>query len=98
MAELGMRARRPRSQRGGTEIRLNGGNHSLSIERIISHHRWNGLIRAAQGTRGGGQVKQISIFVLGFAAAFASGSAPAQDLTAGKTPAQLFRSDCAECH
>jgi hypothetical protein len=43
-------------------------------------------------------VKQISIFVLGFAAAFASGSAPAQDLTAGKTPAQLFRSDCAECH
>jgi hypothetical protein len=43
-------------------------------------------------------VKQISIFVLGFAAAFASASAPAQDLTAGKTPAQLFRSDCAECH
>src|SRR5262249_2087195 len=48
--------------------------------------------------RGGGQVKQISIFVLGFAAAFASASAPAQDLTGGKTPAQLFRSDCAECH
>jgi hypothetical protein len=43
-------------------------------------------------------VKQISIFVLGFATAFASASAPAQDLTAGKTPAQLFRSDCAECH
>jgi mono/diheme cytochrome c family protein len=43
-------------------------------------------------------VKQISIFVLGFAAAFASASAPAQDLTAGKTPAQLFRSDCVECH
>jgi cytochrome c553 len=43
-------------------------------------------------------VKQISIFVLGFAAAFSSASAPAQDLTAGKTPAQLFRSDCAECH
>src|SRR5262249_20141510 len=37
-------------------------------------------------------------FVLGFATAFASVSAPAQDLTAGKTPAQLFRSDCAECH
>jgi len=30
--------------------------------------------------------------------AFTSASAPAQDLTAGKTPAQLFRSDCAECH
>ena len=43
-------------------------------------------------------MKQISIFVLGFAVAFASASAPAQDLTAGKTPAQLFRSDCAECH
>src|SRR5258708_2031970 len=54
--------------------------------------------KGAQGTRGGGQVKQISIFVLGLATAFASASAPAQDLTAGKTPAQLFRPDCAECH
>jgi hypothetical protein len=43
-------------------------------------------------------VKQISVFFLGFATAFASASALAQDLTAGKTPAQLFRSDCAECH
>jgi hypothetical protein len=43
-------------------------------------------------------VKQISMFVLGLAAVFASAPAPAQDLTAGKTPAQLFRSDCAECH
>ena len=43
-------------------------------------------------------MKQISVFVLGFAAACASAAAPAQDLTAGKTPAQLFRSDCAECH
>ena len=43
-------------------------------------------------------MKQISIFVLGFATAFASAQAPAQDLTAGKTPAQLFHSDCAECH
>jgi hypothetical protein len=42
--------------------------------------------------------KQISILVLGFATAFASAPAPAQDLTAGKTPAQLFHSDCAECH
>lgn len=43
-------------------------------------------------------MKQISLFVLGFAAACASAAAPAQDLTAGKTPAQLFHSDCAECH
>jgi hypothetical protein len=43
-------------------------------------------------------VKHISIFVLGFATASASVPALAQDLTAGKTPAQLFRSDCAECH
>src|SRR5215470_19198794 len=28
----------------------------------------------------------------------ASASALAQDFTAGKTPAQLFSSDCAECH
>jgi hypothetical protein len=43
-------------------------------------------------------VKEISIFVLGFAMACASVAATAQDLTAGKTPAELFRSDCAECH
>jgi hypothetical protein len=43
-------------------------------------------------------VKPISAFVLGFAAACASAAASAQDLTAGKTPAQLFHSDCAECH
>lgn len=43
-------------------------------------------------------MKEISIFVLGFAMAGASAAATAQDLTAGKTPAQLFRSDCAECH
>ncbi len=29
---------------------------------------------------------------------FVSAPAPAQDFTAGKTPAQLFSSDCAECH
>jgi len=45
-----------------------------------------------------GKVKHISVFVLGFATALASAAAPAQDLTAGKTPAQLFHSDCAECH
>jgi hypothetical protein len=43
-------------------------------------------------------VKEISIIVLGFAMAGASAAATAQDLTAGKTPEQLFRSDCAECH
>jgi mono/diheme cytochrome c family protein len=43
-------------------------------------------------------VKEISIFVLGLALACASAAADAQDLTAGKTPAQLFGSDCAECH
>jgi hypothetical protein len=43
-------------------------------------------------------VKEISIFVLGFAVVCASAAATAQDLTAGKTPEQLFRSDCAECH
>jgi mono/diheme cytochrome c family protein len=43
-------------------------------------------------------VKEISIFVLGLAMACASAAADAQDLTAGKTPAQLFGSDCAECH
>jgi hypothetical protein len=33
-----------------------------------------------------------------FALAGAPASAPAQDFTAGKTPAQLFSTDCAECH
>jgi hypothetical protein len=53
---------------------------------------------AASSRRGSGKVRQISGFVLGFALACASATAPAQDLTAGKTPAQLFHSDCAECH
>jgi hypothetical protein len=43
-------------------------------------------------------VKQISILIAGFAAAFAIAPALAEDLTAGKTPAQLFRSDCGACH
>jgi hypothetical protein len=43
-------------------------------------------------------VNQISIFVLGSVMVFVSAPAPAQDFTAGKTPAQLFSSDCAECH
>ncbi|SRR5579871_104753 len=71
----------------------------MLTERIISRRRPNRLIRAtAYRTRGGGQVKQISIFVFGLVTAFASASALAQDFTAGKTPAQLFSSDCAECH
>ena len=43
-------------------------------------------------------MKQISIFIVGVAAAFAIVPAFAEDFTAGKTPAQLFRSDCGECH
>jgi hypothetical protein len=43
-------------------------------------------------------VKLISILGLGGLLALASAAAPAQDFTAGKTPAQLFGSDCAECH
>jgi hypothetical protein len=43
-------------------------------------------------------VKQISIFLVGLATAFASVPVAAEDFTAGKTPAQLFRSDCGECH
>src|SRR5262249_53866343 len=74
------------------------GDSSPQIERIVSRRRPNGLRRAAARTRGGGQVKEISIFVLGFVMAGASAAATAQDLTAGKTPEQLFRSDCAECH
>lgn len=43
-------------------------------------------------------MKQISILIFGFAASFASAPALAEDFTAGKTPAQLFRSDCGACH
>jgi hypothetical protein len=43
-------------------------------------------------------VKQISIFLVGLVAAFASIPVAAEDFTAGKSPAQLFRSDCGECH
>jgi hypothetical protein len=43
-------------------------------------------------------VKQISSFVFGLAVACGCAPASAQDLTAGKSPAQLFRTDCAECH
>src|SRR5215467_8797622 len=83
----------------GTEIRPNRGPR-LAVDRknsVAPPREWvnKGCLR---GTRGSGQVKQISIFVIGVATACASATAPAQDLTAGKTPAQLFRSDCAECH
>jgi hypothetical protein len=43
-------------------------------------------------------VKRISYLVVGALVALASAPAPAQDFTAGKTPAQLFSTDCAECH
>ena len=43
-------------------------------------------------------MKHISILIVGFAAAFAIAPALAEDLTAGKTAAQLFRSDCVACH
>jgi hypothetical protein len=36
--------------------------------------------------------------VFGIVAALTGGSAAAQDLTQGKTPAQLFAGDCAACH
>src|SRR6195256_3998347 len=38
----------------------------------------------------------IGLLVAG--AAGAAGAASAQDYTAGKTPAQLFQSDCTACH
>lgn len=72
-----------------------------TVERIISRIRPNGLLRGGQrdaSNQGGGQVNQISIVVLGSAMVCASASALAQDFTAGKTAAQLFSSDCAECH
>ena len=37
-------------------------------------------------------------FTLGLLIAGAAGSAAGQDFTAGKTPAQLFQSDCSACH
>jgi hypothetical protein len=50
------------------------------------------------GWHGGRDVKQISILAIGFAAALAIAPAFAEDFTAGKTPAQLFHSDCSTCH
>src|SRR6202521_1050922 len=43
-------------------------------------------------------MKRISILGLAAAFALASAAAPAQDLTAGRTAAQLFSSDCSACH
>jgi mono/diheme cytochrome c family protein len=61
-------------------------------------HSLNGLRpRPVDGT-GVGQVKQNSILIFGCAAALAVAPALAEDFTAGKTPAQLFRSDCGTCH
>jgi hypothetical protein len=45
-------------------------------------------------------VKQVSALIIGFAVFAACAATPAagEDFTAGKTPAQLFRSDCGACH
>jgi mono/diheme cytochrome c family protein len=43
-------------------------------------------------------MKPISEFGLAAAVALTGGTALAQDFTAGKTPAQLFGSDCSACH
>ena len=82
----------------GAEIRQNRGDCSRSVERIILASPFECVKKPAHETQGAATVRQISIFVLGLVTACASAPAPAQDLTAGKTPEQLFRSDCAECH
>jgi hypothetical protein len=43
-------------------------------------------------------MKPISEMALAAAVALTGGAALAQDFTAGKTPAQLFGSDCSACH
>jgi hypothetical protein len=43
-------------------------------------------------------MRQISIMGLTVALVLTAGAAGAQDLTAGKTPAELFSSDCSACH
>jgi hypothetical protein len=46
-----------------------------------------------------GRSRRAIVMLFAAAAAFGAGSAVAQeDLTRGKTPAQLYASDCAECH
>jgi hypothetical protein len=44
------------------------------------------------------KISALIIGFAGFAATCAIAPARAEDLTAGKTPAQLFRSDCGACH
>jgi hypothetical protein len=44
------------------------------------------------------KISALIIGFAGFAAACAIVPVRAEDLTAGKTPAQLFRSDCSACH
>jgi len=41
---------------------------------------------------------RCSLMIVGLALALASAPARAQDFTAGKTPPQLFASDCSACH
>jgi hypothetical protein len=61
-------------------------------------NRLKGEPEQRASNQGGGQVKRISIFGFGVLLVLAGTSAKGQDFTAGKTPAQLFSSDCAECH
>src|ERR1700722_6834942 len=67
-----------------------------------SRRRPNGIKRAAgrQCQRGRAEVSIIDIKWLAAlpAVVLTAGAALAQDFTAGKTPAQLFSSDCSTCH
>jgi hypothetical protein len=45
-----------------------------------------------------GVARRLWKYTLGLLIAGAAGPAAAQDYTAGKTPAQLFQSDCSACH
>jgi hypothetical protein len=74
------------------------GKNLLGRKNFFSHYGRNALKAAPVGTAAGvGEVK-ISALIIGFVAACAIVPARAEDLTAGKTPAQLFRSDCGACH
>lgn len=42
--------------------------------------------------------RRAMVLTIGLLAMFLGGAAKAQDLSAGKTPAQLFHSNCAMCH
>jgi hypothetical protein len=62
----------------------------------LSAEWWDGL----ESKKGHDEVNIISIkwLLALFALMLAAGAVVAQDLSAGKTPAQLFSSDCSACH